>query len=1237
MRSLRCHLLVLTFLASCICASAESSEPVVLWDFGAEEETPLIAHGGVHRDVPGPRPPSYPDFDAGNTAVKFDGRGAYYSYDDPGHLSPFDFTNGDSITVEAWVNARDLKDGENLYIIGKGRTGNPEFAPDNQNWALRLRGVKGTACVSFLFATPSQGSKSHWHRWTTTDGFIPRTGWHHVAITYEFGKPESIQGWIDGKQSTGAWDMGGPTKVAPVVDDDSVWIGSSLGGSASNSFRGYLDAVALHRVALDAETLKKRFHRVGEAPKPEPPPETMPKLGELPADRVTVTFHEGMPSHTRWLDFDEEYPAEVTRWETSEFLTPRLPLRYDSWGIRDSWNAPVLVRMAADVSLPEGDQTFLLRSRGLSRLWVDGKLVAKTGPLQGSPSGEEPITPVAAPPLPGHRIKQHRLHEETGTFQASKAGLHRVVVETMAGGKKFRAEPGEFTVAILSPDGAQYHVLGPAKVPDAPLPLTDEAVETALKRIESSLASRDDHARSSAAKSRDPFWNKRHRLAQQWAKSNPGPALPEDTATSNPVDAFLASRIEAAKAASEGTSPEEAKQFHSEVLPILRSECFRCHSEKDSGGLQLNSREMAIGGGYSGPAVVPGDASSSEMIVRVRHEDADMRMPPTGKPLSEKQVATLESWINDGAKWPELPLTAEETELAPIVDDAKFIRRAYLDTVGVIPTEAEVREFLNDSSSDKRAKLIDRLLSDPRWADHWVSYWQDVLAENPTLINATLNASGPFRWFLHDSLRDDKSLDRMVTELMMMRGSPEDGGSAGFAKAAQNDSPFAAKGHVVANAFLGIELQCARCHDSPYHSTTQEDLYSIAAMFARKSLSVPKSSSVPVAFFEKQDREPLIEVTLKPGQAVQPKWPFSEVTGIQDNESLGSYLENEKDSRERLTALVTAPENERFAEVSVNRIWRRLVGAGIVEPPHDWEGTKPSHPQLLKWLARDFVAHGYSVKHTTRLIMNSELYQREAIGHQLDADPSRRLFNAPQRRRMTAEQIVDSFYEAAGKEMDVEMLTLDPDGRRPASNRNNLGCVERAWMLASISNERDRPSLTLPRVSVIDDVMVAFGWSAERQIPRTDRETDPNVLQPAVIANGTMTVWLTRASYESSLAELALQAKSPEQLVDSVFLRFLSRMPSDDERRLFADVLSDGFNARVVPDDQIKAPKSPERLPQVTWSNHLRSEANTIQQEHARRARMGPPADPRLQPQWREVYEDMVWSVVNLREFVWVP
>ena len=187
------------------------------------------------------------------------------------------------------------------------------------------------------------------------------------------------------------------------------------------------------------------------------------------------------------------------------------------------------------------------------------------------------------------------------------------------------------------------------------------------------------------------------------------------------------------------------------------------------------------------------------------------------------------------------------------------------------------RAFLADANHKKRDRLIDQLLNDERCADHWMSFWLDLLAENPTLLNASLNSTGPFRWFLYDSLRDNKPLDRMVTELLMMRGGAAEGGSAGFALAGENDAPFAAKGHIVASAFLGIELQCARCHDSPYHSTTQRDLYSLAAMLEReigyRAEDQPRAGRL---LREANRRESLIQVTLKPDEPVVRQWPFAE-------------------------------------------------------------------------------------------------------------------------------------------------------------------------------------------------------------------------------------------------------------------------------------------------------------------------------------------------------------------------
>jgi hypothetical protein len=192
-------------------------------------------------------------------------------------------------------------------------------------------------------------------------------------------------------------------------------------------------------------------------------------------------------------------------------------------------------------------------------------------------------------------------------------------------------------------------------------------------------------------------------------------------------------------------------------------------------------------------------------------------------------------------------------------------------------------------------------------------------------------------------------------------------------------------------------------------------------------------------------------------------------------------------------------------------------------------------------------------------------------------------------------------------------------------------------MFASLANERDRPSLSLPRARAVVDILEAFGWSGSRQNPRTDREAAPNVLQPGALANSTASVWLTRAAQGSGLADLAVAAPSPEQLVDSVFLRYLGRLPSDSEREPLAAALAVGFGERVVPANEIPASTPLEPLPRVTWSNHLRSEANSIALELERRARTGPAPDPRLRPQWRETFEDVVWSVVNLREFVWMP
>ncbi|MCA9058364.1 MAG: DUF1549 domain-containing protein, partial [Planctomycetaceae bacterium] len=819
-------------------------------------------------------------------------------------------------------------------------------------------------------------------------------------------KPETIRGWIDGRSTNGKWDMGGPTSDAPVVDNDDVWIGASMAGSANSSLNGLLDEIVLHRAVLTDAAMTAKFRRVGGPRVIGPLPEEMPVVENVPAGSVVVQLSEQLPTHERWLNEGETWPEGTLRWSTNQFLLSRIPQRFDDWGIRTAWKAPVLLRMVGDVDLPVGEQTFLLRARALGRLWIDGQLIARTEALtRQPPNGEEPMTPVNEAPLPGLRPAGYHQQEVVAPApivarnEGDTVRRCRIVLELVVGGKNLRTETGEVCVALRSEAGDSYQLLMPKGVSgeSRPIPLTDTAIEPCLKDAESAMAEMEDRLRRSAATSQHEFWTNRHQVAKDYLQSLPANVVPQTSRESDhPVDRFLTARVQQLREQATAVNPQDSRQFHENVLPVLREHCFRCHGDKSKGGLKLNTRDHALQAGDSGTAaIVPGDPDSSEAIARILTSDESIRMPPTEGGLSEQDRATLTAWVKDGAVWPVLAPNSTDLEFAPLVDDAAFQRRVWLDLVGVPPSATEAAAFLADESPDKRTRLIDQLLQDERVADQWMSFWLDLLAENPTLLNASLNSTGPFRWFLYDSLRDRKPLDQMVTELLLMRGDPHEGGSAGFAIAAENDSPFAAKGHIVASAFLGIELQCARCHDSPYHSTKQQDLYALAAMFERKAVTVPKTSRVPAAFFEKKAREALIVATLNPDEPVNAIWPFEETTGVADNPDLQRLLRNPEDTRERLAALITAPGNQRFARVFVNRIWKRLMGAGFVEPVHDWEGRDASHPELLDWLAAELIRHDYDANHIVRLIVTSDAYQRAASGHNAIAAPESRLFTAP--------------------------------------------------------------------------------------------------------------------------------------------------------------------------------------------------------------------------------------------------
>lgn len=624
-------------------------------------------------------------------------------------------------------------------------------------------------------------------------------------------------------------------------------------------------------------------------------------------------------------------------------------------------------------------------------------------------------------------------------------------------------------------------------------------------------------------------------------------------------------------------------------------------------------------------------ARNEDTYWAMRHERARAQM---AKLPSVKIPNVKNETVQNGLdRFINAKLEASGTRPAPLLDDYAFLRRVALDTVGRAPTVGELNQFLGDDARGRRAQAIDRFLQHPSWADHWVSYWQDVLAENPGILKPMLNNTGPFRWYVHEAFTDNKPVDRFVTELILMEGSANYGGPAGFGIATENDVPLAQKAQIVAQAFMGMQMQCARCHDAPYHDFKQRDLFSLAAMLKRAPQEVPLSSSIPTNANIVVGR--VVHVTLKPGSKVEPIWTL---TNTMPDELAPGVLRQPKDTRERLAALITDPGNQRFARVIVNRLWKQYLGMGLVEPVDDWETAKASHPELLDWLARELVAHDYDLKHVARLILNSHTYQREARPGSSGDKPEQRLFAGPARRRLSAEQLVDSLFSAAGKKFESEEMNMDVDGRRSVKEFNNLGTPYHSWEFTSLSNERDRPALAMPRAQMISDTLTTFGWRESRQGAQTVRDGSPNVLQPAALANGLLANGrITRLSDDHALTAVATRSDlTLPELARETFLRVASRPPTPAEEKLFIGYLKEGFDSRLAVSERttVKARKATRP---VSWSNHLHPEATRIKQEAERSARAGDPPTERLAAAWRERLEDAVWSLVNSPEFVFVP
>lgn len=336
---------------------------------------------------------------------------------------------------------------------------------------------------------------------------------------------------------------------------------------------------------------------------------------------------------------------------------------------------------------------------------------------------------------------------------------------------------------------------------------------------------------------------------------------------------------------------------------------------------------------------------------------------------------------------------------SPVSDDATFLRRVSVDLTGTLPTEDDVAKFLADSAPDKRAKLIDRLLDSPEYADYFANKWSMVL-RNKRRGNDALSPTYGFHQWIRSSLYENKPYDEFVREILTASGSPEDNPPVTWYREVDQTNEQVED---VAQLFLGLRIQCARCHHHPFEKWSQDDYYGLSAFFSRvgkKNMVGGNPQFRDKRVFHNDAAGPALARNERSGKMLSP-------TGLG---APALALSADQDPRVHLADWMSAPENPFFAKALVNRYWKHFFSRGIVEPEDDMRETNPpANPALLDGLAKHFVDSKFDLKQLVREICNSSTYQLSALPNEYNLKDKQN-FSRYYPKRLTAETLYDGFH-----------------------------------------------------------------------------------------------------------------------------------------------------------------------------------------------------------------------------------
>ncbi|HLJ56650.1 MAG TPA: DUF1549 and DUF1553 domain-containing protein [Chthonomonadaceae bacterium] len=541
--------------------------------------------------------------------------------------------------------------------------------------------------------------------------------------------------------------------------------------------------------------------------------------------------------------------------------------------------------------------------------------------------------------------------------------------------------------------------------------------------------------------------------------------------------------------------------------------------------------------------------------------------------------------------------------------DLEFVRRVTLDLTGSLPSPAEVRAFAADREPGKRAKLVDSLIGSPRFIDFWTYKWSDLLRVN----RGTLKDKGMWAYhsYIHDAVRDNKGWDQISREVLTARGNTFLDGPANYFRTALKPEELAEN---VSQGFLGIRMQCAKCHNHPLEKWTQNEYYGMANLFARTKFKADLSIYV---------NDEMTVYNVSSGDLVQPRLgrpvPPKPLGGPE------LALSSSRERRAYFADWLTRPDNWYFSHSIVNRVWAHFMGKGLVEPVDDLRETNPaSNPELFDALAADFVKHNYDLRRLMRTIVTSQAYQLSSTSTPLNA-PDDRYYSHFLVRRMTAEELLDALSDVTG---NPEAFPGTPAGLR---------------------------AIQLPDTKVKSDFMDVLGRPPRVITCECERSQEPNMAQALLFINGELIN--RKVSADNGTVDRLIKAgKGDAEILDTLYWTALGRAPRALEKQTDLAAIRKVCAAAEAPAAPPLAANRQATAPSAVGSGASaapRPAAAPAAQIALRQTPGQAPATatsrpaqtavtpPRVAPDAaaaaaarRHAFEDMYWALLNSKEFL---